>query len=508
MARFCIDVVVGRWKHTPEVSEREVRSVTLSFPRRKRGTHALLDGELIAGAGRQEDFGLLQATLSGEKNATLTYVLFDILQVDGVDVSRSPQYQRKLLLAEILKHPPARLAYSTHVIGNGDHALAMAVERGLEGIISKRADAPYHSGRGDTWRKIKQRDSDEFAVVGYTLPKGSREGLGALLLAAPDAEHGWRYAGRVGTGMSHDQLVALAAQLSRSTRSKPTVHVDVDDPELRKAHWVRPTWVAEVFHHGRGNQGLLRQPVFKTIRRDKSATDLQANGSVASAPGTSAPPARRRKKSAAPPVELTNPERVVFAGSGFTKADVFHYYRTMAPWLLPEIKGRPLSVVRCPQGTERPCFFQKHHTAGMEHVHAIALKEESGTRAEYLVVGNEAGLLELAQFNALEFHPWGAMANAPEKADSIVFDLDPGPDVPFSEVKKAATDIRRLLQQLELSGGGPELQLRAKIERCARGRPGCCCCSAARCSSVTSCTTPMTTCTPSWNCSSTSRTQG
>lgn len=414
-------------------------------------TDALLDGELIAGSGRQQDFGLLQATLSGEKNATLSYVLFDILQVDGVDVSRSPQYQRKLLLAEILKQPPAHLAYSTHVIGNGAQALEMAVERGLEGIISKRADAPYHSGRGDTWRKIKQRESEEFAVVGYTLPKGSREGLGALLLAAPDAEHGWRYAGRVGTGMGRDQLVALAAQMSKAARPQPTVQVEVEDPELRRAHWIKPKWVAEVFHHGRGNQGLLRQPVFKTIRRDKTAADLQRNGDVASAAAKTVSPKRRRSKAAAPPVELTSPERVVFTAGRYTKADVFRYYRTMAPWLLPEIKGRPLSVVRCPQGIERPCFFQKHHTAGMEHVHAITLKEEGDTRAEYLVVGSEAGLLELVQFNALEFHPWGALAKAPDQADSIVFDLDPGPDVPWQRVVDAAREVRDRLRGLGLA---------------------------------------------------------
>ena len=411
---------------------------------------ALLDGELIAGTGRQEDFGLLQATLSGEKNATLTYVLFDILQVDGVDVSHSPQYQRKLLLAEILKQPPARLAYSSHVIGRGEEALALAQARGLEGIISKRADAPYHAGRGDTWRKIKHRDSDEFAVVGYTLPKGSREGLGALLLAAPDASHGWRYAGRVGTGIGHAELVTLARQLSRSVRRKPTVHVDVDDPELDKAFWVAPRQVAEVFHHGHGNQGLLRQPVFKTIRRDKTAEDLQRNGQPAPERAAPARPKRDTRTNAAKAIELTSPERVVYPDIGLTKAQVFHYYRSMAPWLLPEIQGRPLSVVRCPQGIGRPCFFQKHHTAGMAHLRSVKLKEEGGTRADFLLVDDVAGLLELVQFNALEFHPWGATADTPDHADSIVFDLDPGPDVPWSSVIAAARQVRRHLRGLEL----------------------------------------------------------
>lgn len=410
---------------------------------------AVLDGELVAGAGRQEDFGLLQATLAGEKNATLSYVLFDILQVDGVDLARSPQYQRKALLAEILKSPPDRLVYSSHIVGRGDDALAMALERGLEGIISKRADAPYRAGRGDAWRKIKQRASDEFAVVGYTAPKGSRNGLGALLLAAPEGARGWRYAGRVGTGFSHEQLDTLAAQLAPRARSAPTARVEVDDPELRRARWVTPTLVAEVFHHGLGNQGLLRQPSLKTIRRDKRAADLREPSS-ADRTGSAMPATHRISKSAEA-VELTHPERVVFPGSGITKQQVFDYYRAMARWLLPEIEGRPLSIVRCPQGAGRPCFFQKHHTPGMDRVGVMPLEEEGGARADYLVVNDEAGMLELAQFNAIEFHPWGARAKTPDLADRIVFDLDPGPDVAWARVVDAARLVRKRLRALGLT---------------------------------------------------------
>lgn len=410
---------------------------------------AVLDGELVAGAGRQEDFGLLQATLAGEKNATLSYVLFDILQVDGVDLARSPQYQRKALLAEILKSPPDRLVYSSHIVGRGDDALAMALERGLEGIISKRADAPYRAGRVDAWRKIKQRASDEFAVVGYTAPKGSRNGLGALLLAAPEGARGWRYAGRVGTGFSHEQLDTLAAQLAPRARSAPTARVEVDDPELRRARWVTPTLVAEVFHHGLGNQGLLRQPSLKTIRRDKRAADLREPSS-ADRTGSAMPATRRISKSAKA-VEPTHPERVVFPDSGITKQQVFDYCRAMARWLLPEIEGRPLSIVRCPQGAGRPCFFQKHHTPGMDRVGVVPLEEEGGARADYLVVNDEAGLLELAQFNAIEFHPWGARAKTPDLADRIVFDLDPGPDVAWARVVDAARLVRKRLRALGLT---------------------------------------------------------
>jgi len=409
---------------------------------------AVLDGELVAGAGRQEDFGLLQATLSGEKNATLSYVLFDILQVDGVDIAGSPQYQRKALLAEILKSPPDRLVYSSHIVGRGDEALKMALDRGLEGIIAKRADAPYHAGRGDAWRKIKQRDAEEFAVVGFTAPKGSRSGLGALLLATPDGEKGWRYAGRVGTGFSDALLASLSTQLAKGARATPTAHVEVDDPELRRARWVTPRLVAEVFHHGRGNQGLLRQPSLKTIRRDKRATDLRESRAPA---GDTAMPAPPRGRATPATIDLTHPERVVFPDSGITKQQVFDYYRAMARWLLPEIRERPLSIVRCPQGAGRPCFFQKHHTPGMDRVDAVPLAEEGGTRADYLVVRDEAALLELVQFNAIEFHPWGAQADAPDEADRIVFDLDPGPDVPWPHVVEAARLVRKRLRALGLA---------------------------------------------------------
>ena len=408
---------------------------------------AVLDGELVAGAGRQEDFGLLQATLAGEKNATLSYVLFDILQVDGVDLAGSPQYQRKALLAEIMKSPPDRLVYSSHIVGRGEEALKMAIERGLEGIISKRADAPYHAGRGDAWRKIKQRDAEEFAVVGFTAPKGRRAGLGALLLAAPEGARGWRYAGRVGTGMSDALLGSLAKQLAKGARATPTARVDVDDPELRRARWVVPRLVAEVFHHGHGNQGLLRQPALKTLRHDKRPADLRE--ARPSAGDTALPATRTHAPNAT--IELTHPERVVFPDSGITKQQVFDYYRAMARWLLPELDGRPLSVVRCPQGAGRPCFFQKHHTAGMDRVEAVPLDEEGGTRADYLVVRDEAGLLELVQFNALEFHPWGARADAPDLADRIVFDLDPGPDVAWPRVVEAARLVRKRLRALGLT---------------------------------------------------------
>ncbi|MEN5206618.1 DNA ligase D [Stenotrophomonas terrae] len=413
---------------------------------------AALDGELIAGNGTKEDFNLLQATLSGERQGRLSLVLFDVLHLDGIDVANAPLHERKTLLQKLLNGAPPQLAFSSHVQADGEAAFRVAAEQHFEGVISKRLDRPYHAGRSDDWRKTKQLASDEFAVVGYTAPKGARTGFGSLLLATPDAQHGWRYAGRVGTGFDEAMLRQLTRRL-RGGSNTPTAHVGTTETDLRTAKWFAPRFVVEVFYRGKGGQTLLRQPSLKSLRLDKNVDDLRDSDSAAT-PKKKAAAAKRgkpasKKTSEALPV-LSSPSKLLFPADRISKQDVWNYYLAVADHLLPEIVGRPLSVIRCPAGIERPCFFQKHMTAGLERVSTVKLKEESGAQADYLVVDDLAALMELVQFNALEFHPWGAKADTPDIADRVVFDLDPGPDVPFAEVKRAATDIRKLLAKLEL----------------------------------------------------------
>ncbi len=422
-----------------------------------------LDGELIAGTGTKQDFNLLQSTLSGERQGTLSYALFDLLHLNGVDVTGAPLLERKALLQELLENAPPHLAFSSHIEGDGDAAFELAGKQHFEGIISKRADRPYHGGRSEDWRKTKQLASDEFAVVGYTAPKGSRTGFGSLLLAKPDPEHGWRYVGRVGTGFNDELMREVTKKLAKGGGKKPTAHVGTTDTDLRTATWFPPRFVVEVFFRGIGRQDLLRQPSLKTIRPDKDVKDLadsdraekpskapnmaKASKAAKTIKGT----AKKGKKSSAQDLpKLSSPTKILFPESRITKQDVWDYYLAVADHLLPEIAGRPLSIIRCPAGIERPCFFQKHLTAGLERVDTVKLKEESGTNANYLVVEDLPGLMELVQFNALEFHPWGSHAEEPDRADRVVFDLDPGEGVPFAEIKKAATDIRKLLEQLEL----------------------------------------------------------
>lgn len=414
-----------------------------------------LDGELIAlDAQGRSDFNALQKTLSGEANAPLVYMLFDVPYLEGYDLTRAPLVERKALLERILAHAPAHLSYSAHTVGHGDDVFAMAMEQKLEGIISKRADGPYHPGRGDDWQKIKRLESDEFAVVGYTPAKGSRLAFGSLLLARPDADGGWTYVGRVGTGFTDEMLRDLGKTLAKGGSKKPTVRIDAIDPTLRGALWVPPTAVAEVYYRGIGNKNLLRQPSLKTLRVDKTPKDLRdsdrATPAAKSARKSRPEPAVTAPAGRAEDVVITHPDRVVFPDDGITKQQVVDYYRAVMPWILPPIADRPTSTIRCPGGIGSPCFFQKHVMAGLDHVGTAKLKEETGAQAVYLYPRDEAGLIELVQFGAVEFHPWGSHVASPDIADRVVFDLDPGDDVAWPRVVAAARLVRGLLDQLGL----------------------------------------------------------
>lgn len=416
---------------------------------------ARLDGELIALDGHgHSDFNGLQQTLSGEAQLPLVYMLFDLPYFEGNDLSRVSLLERKALLQQLLAHAPRHLAFSTHAIGDGEGAFRMATEQQLEGIISKRVDSAYHAGRGDDWLKIKRLESDEFAVVGYTPPKGSRNGFGSLLLARPDPDvaSGWIYVGRVGTGFSDEQLRQLGETIAGKGSRKPTVKWTAIDPLLRDARWVKPTAVAEVYYRGIGNKNLLRQPSLKTMRTDKIAADLADSDRAAPTPAGKSAAARRKSSTKTKPaaIVISHPDRVVFPDDGYTKQDVADYYTSVMKWFLPGVVNRPTSVIRCPEGTAKACFFQKHLIQGLKHVGSAKLKEESGAQATYIYPLDASSVIELVQFGVLEFHPWGANIDQPDLANRMVFDLDPGTDVAWARVVAAARRVRKLLAQLGL----------------------------------------------------------
>lgn len=429
---------------------------------------ARLDGELVVlDAGGRSDFAALQRVIDGTSKQPLRYLVFDVPGVAGVDISQAPLQQRKALLKQLLGDTVGTLAYSDHVIGHGPEVFAASGKAGFEGIVSKRMDAPYENRRARSWVKVKHEDSDEFLIVGHTPPKGSRQGFGSLLLATPEGS-GLRYVGRVGTGFDDQTLRALMATLQEMGVKQASVELPAHVPfRASSVRWVRPALVAEVAFRGWGKEGLLRQASFKRLRSDKSAADLGAGGEVPARATTAAAPSRvRGARAASGPestagleVTISHPERVVYPALKLSKGDVAAYYRQMAHWILPEITGRPLSLLRCPEGIGNACFFQKHHGQGLgDAVHAVPLRQKSGTE-DYVYIDDEKGLLQLVQMNTLELHPWGATVADPEHADRLVFDLDPGEGIGWTQIRAAARDVRAHLRQaglesfVRLSGG-------------------------------------------------------
>jgi len=426
-------------------------------------TDLRLDGELVVlDAQGRSDFTGLQKVIDGTARQPLRYVVFDMPGVAGVDISRAPLLERKTLLKDLLGDTPGTLAYSDHVLDHGPAVFEASGKAGFEGIISKRVDAPYVNARSPSWVKVKHENTDEFLVVGYTDPKGSRSCFGSLLMAAPD-KGGLRYVGRVGTGFDDAKLAAMHRQLKALDTDKAAVELPSHVPfKASSVHWVKPTLVAEVAFRGWAKEGLLRQASFKRLREDKTAKELGAAASAVpakAAKATKAPAKAKAPDRDADGVTISHPERVVFANARLTKGDVADYYRQMARWILPEVARRPLSLLRCPDGVDKPCFFQKHHGTGLgDAVEAIPLEQKSG-REDYLYIEDTEGLLQLVQMNTLELHPWGASVDDPEHPDRLVFDLDPGEGVTWAAIKAAARDVRDRLQEIglesfvRLSGG-------------------------------------------------------
>ncbi len=406
---------------------------------------AHIDGELVALDGNGvSDFARLQHVLQGRDVASLRYVVFDLPGVAGYDLTHAPLLARKELLKDLVAaHADGPLLFSEHVIGHGEEVFAESARHGLEGILAKRVDSHYVQARSTDWVKVKHAQSDEFVIVGYSAPEGSRTGFGALLTATRDGNGQLRYSGRIGTGFKEEDLRMLWKKMQPLRRQTPTValppHLPHDKRDRGNITWIKPQLVIEAAYRGFGKDGLLRQASFKRLRIDKAAKEIAmpANHAIA----------------------ISSRERAVYPDAGITKGEVADYYEHIADWILPWIVDRPLSLMRCPDGVASECFFQKHHASTLGgDVHSIPLRQKSGSE-DYLYIRNVAGLMELVQMNTLEFHPWGSRIDKPEQPDMLVFDLDPDPEVGWKYVIAAARDVRehlraaRLESFVRLSGG-------------------------------------------------------
>lgn len=444
---------------------------------------AIIDGEVVAlDDNGASSFEALQRALKGKGKTELTYYAFDLLWCDGKDLRGAKLLDRKSALRALLNRSISldgnTIRFSDHIDGHGVAFHRKACETGLEGIIGKRASSRYYGKRTRDWVKVKCTRRQEFVIAGFTEPSGSRIGFGALLLGVYSDSGDLVYAGRVGTGFDDTTLKDLRTKLNSLSRKTPPF---ADPPEGREAKdvtWVTPDLVGEVSFTEWTTDGRLRHPSFLGLREDRNPDDVVRETEKSAPSKTQKPQSRPRPKTKTPNsemnqvcgIEITSPERKVFPDAQITKLEVAQYYADVAEYLLPYTADRPLSIVRCPEGRKKQCFYQKHRSQGMPDVIASVTVPEKSGKDEYLTINSAEGLVTLAQFGVLEIHPWLSRNDRLERPDTLIFDLDPADDVEWEEVLGAAYLLRDVLAGFDLESfpkltGGKGIHVVAPLTR-------------------------------------------
>ncbi len=447
------------------------------------GRRALvLDGELVVtDEDGRSDFQALQGLLKHPDGKRPAYVAFDLLALDGDDLRARPLVERKELLQDLLAEPPADVRYSAHVEGHGTDSFHAACELGLEGVVGKRAAAPYRSGRTGDWIKLKCEHRQEFVVGGWTRTAKKPGGVSALLLGAYE-DDALVYVGRVGSGIGEDDARELLAKFAGLERPDAPF---ADPPKARSGEeefWLEPKLVAEVRFAEWTADGQLRHPSYQGLRIDKDARDVRReDAGDAERPLASPeplPPAERTEnpmpktppkadRPAASPasaghatrsgdvvvdgVTVTNPGKLLFEDPAVTKEDVVRYYAQIADATLPYAGGRILSIVRCPRGAGSACFFKKHPGPSTKGVLTVDVTGSDGESDEYFYVDDARGIVSEAQMDTLEFHVWGSRVETLERPDTMVFDLDPDKGLGLDLVRRGVRDLKGILDDLGLA---------------------------------------------------------
>src|SRR5690606_28087168 len=367
------------------------------------------------------------------------------------DLRKTPLSERKQRLDALLAKAKAPIRVSPYFEGAGPDVLEAFREQGLEGVVSKKASSTYQSGRTNAWLKVKLVNEQEFVIIGYQ-PSLKGRAFAALMMA-DQVDGKLVYRGNVGTGFNDKVLASLQEKLSKLERAKPALTVPRE--AAKGAKWVEPKLVAQVRFAEFTSEGAIRHGVFLGLRGDKSAKDVQAE---------QAAPAMRTR------VRLTHPEKVLFPDAGVTKAELAAYLDMAADRMGVHLFGRPASLVRAPDGVGKQTFFQKHAMKGMpKEIKLIPIVESDRKSAEYLTLPNATAIVSAAQISALEFHLWGSRNKSLELPDRMIFDLDPDEELDFQVVKRAAFDIKALLERADLTsfamitgGKGIHIVLHAK----------------------------------------------
>jgi bifunctional non-homologous end joining protein LigD len=446
----------------------------------------LIDGEIVAlDRDGAPNFSALQAALSEEKTEKLIFFAFDLLFARGMDLRRLPLGERKAQLKELLeaRNKAKQIQYVEHFEADGDTILQSAAKLSLEGIVSKKLSAPYHSGRTESWTKAKSRAGQEVVLGGWKTTNGK---FRSLMAGVYRGDH-LVFVGMVGTGFGQDTVRRIMPALKKAAAKENPFGGENAPRKTRDMHWLKPELVAEIEFAGWTADGNIRQAAFKGLRQDKPAGEVQAEKpsmtTIAQPIGKAVAKAGKAGTQAVGNsaevmgVVVSKPDKVLWPdagdGKGVTKLDLARYYEAVGEWMIGHLKGRPCSIVRAPDGINGEKFFQRHAMQSTSKL--LELVKVSGDRKPYLQIDRVEGLAAVAQIGGLELHPWNCAPGAYDTPGRLVFDLDPAPDVEFLEVIEAAKDMRQRLSDVGLESfckttGGKGLHVVAPLTYGAKDR--------------------------------------
>ena len=414
---------------------RQFSDVATSLINLSDGKAMVLDGEMtVTDPGGKTDFQALQNYMNNFQGQNLTYIVFDLLALDGVDLRGRPLIDRKETLAALLQCAPPNIHYSRHVIGKGQESFRAACATGMEGIIGKKINSLYNGTKNGDWIKLKCEQRQDFVIGGYTLSDKRTAGISSLLLGVYEGED-FIYRGRVGTGFSERDRKNLE-EISKSLQKEEPSFKRAPRPRSNeKITWLGPELVADIKYAELTEEQLLRQASFKGLRAGKQPRDSRELGNSIVIEG----------------IKITNPDKVMFNEPEITKADVGRYYEKVAERMLPYVGHRVLSIVRCPKGILQNCFYKKHPGPDTKRIVTIPVATDSGEFEDYFYIEDKMGLIAEAQMGTLEFHTWGSRVDQLEKPDIMVFDLDPDEGMELSRIRRGVRDMQSILAELSLN---------------------------------------------------------
>lgn len=425
-------------------SFRDIASSIISWA---AGRAMVLDGEMvITDTSGRTDFHALQNYIRSPRGKNLTYIIFDLLALNGEDLRRRPLIDRKEMLEALMKDAPDNLYYSRYVRGNGKESFSAACEANMEGIIGKKANSIYSGARNDDWIKLKCDKSQEFVIGGYSLSDKRVSGVSSLLLGIYEGEK-LVYVGRSGTGFSETDMIMLEDKFKDIKRMDSPFKIVPETRPKEKIIWLEPQLVAEIKFAEWTNDNLLRQASFKGLRTDKDPKKIKRETEEE----MGEPIVPNANSLIIEGIKISSPDKVIYDDLKITKEDVIRYYSKVSDRMLPYLSYRILNIVRCPKGVSQACFYKQHPAPGSKGIVTIPITRSSGKTEDHFYVENITGLIYEAQMGTLEFHTWGSQVDELERPDIMVFDLDPDEGLDLGRIRQGALDIKEILSELSLN---------------------------------------------------------